>query len=174
MGPVGPAVVTRSFYNFNPAMVRPALPEARPSAATPEAVQSVRLHAIDEALARIFGDDLRTPDMAVAAQVARKAAEAADCGGRALAAAHQALDWPTIPDLALWPPPPCCASTAVDGHVASLVAEEVDRLEANVLWVASGASTAELLQQSWRWSTDDWAARSTGSSSVGCSRRRVR
>ena len=155
MGPVGPAVVDALFYNFNPAMVRRALPEAW-ARATPEAVQSVRLHAIDEALARIFGDDLRTPDMAIAAQVARKAAEAADCGGRALAAAHQALDWPTIPHLALWHAATVLREHRGDGHVASLVAEEVDGLEANVLSVASGASTAELLQQSRRWSTDDW------------------
>ena len=161
MGPVGPAVVDALFYNFNPAMVRRALPEAW-ARATPEAVLSVRLHAIDEALARIFGDDLRTPDMAIAAQVARKAAEAADCGGRALAAAHQALDWPTIPHLALWHAATVLREHRGDGHVASLVAEEVDGLEANVLSVASGASTAELLQQSRRWSTDDWERATEG------------
>jgi len=160
MGPVGPAAVSALFYNFNPAMVQRALPEAW-TRATPEAVLSARLHAVDEALARIFGDDLRTPDIAVAADVARTAAEAATCGGRALAAAHQALDWPTIPHLALWHAATVLREHRGDGHVAALVAEEIDGLEANVLSVAAGASTAELLQQSRRWSTEDWERAST-------------
>jgi len=160
MGPVGPAAVGALFYNFNPAMVQRALPEAW-TRATPEAVLSARLHAVDEALARIFGDDLRTPDMASAADVARTAAEAANCGGRALAAAHQALDWPTIPHLALWHAATVLREHRGDGHVAALVAEEIDGLEANVLSVAAGASTAELLQQSRRWSTEDWERAST-------------
>jgi hypothetical protein len=160
MGPVGPAAVSALFYNFNPAMVQRALPEAWARAA-PEAVLSARLHAVDEALARIFGDDLRTPDMAVAADIARSAAEAANCGGRALAAAHHALDWPTIPHLALWHAATVLREHRGDGHVVALVAEEIDGLEANVLSVAAGASTAELLQQSRRWSTEDWERAST-------------
>ena len=99
---------------------------------------SARLHAVDEALARIFGDDLRTPDIASPPHVARTAAEAANCGGRALAAAHQALDWPTIPHLALWHAATVLREHRGDGHVAALVAEEVDGLEANVLSVAAG------------------------------------
>lgn len=160
MGPVGPAAVSALFYNFNPAMVQRALPDAW-TRATPEAVLSARLHAVDEALARILGDDLRTPDMAAAADVARTAAEAADCGGRALAAAHQALDWPTIPHLALWHAATVLREHRGDGHVVALVAEEVDGLEANLLSVAAGASTAELLQQSRRWSTEDWERAAT-------------
>jgi hypothetical protein len=155
LGPVGPAVVEALFFNFNPAMVRRALPGAW-ALATPEAVLSSRLHAVDEALWRLFGDDLRTPDVVAAAQAARKAADAADCGGRALAAAHQALDWPTVPHLALWQAATILREHRGDGHVLSLVAEDIGGLQAHVLAVAAGASTAELQQQSRRWSADDW------------------
>jgi hypothetical protein len=157
LGPVGPAVVDALFFNFNPAMVRRALPDAWALAA-PEAVLSTRLHAVDEALSRLFGDDLKTVDVVVAAQAARKAAEAADCGGRALAAAHQAVDWPTVPHLVLWQAATVLREHRGDGHVGALVHEGIGGCEAHVLAVAAGVTTAEVQQQARRWSDEDWAA----------------
>jgi hypothetical protein len=155
LGPVGPAVISALFYNFNPAMVARALPDAW-QVATPEAVLSARLHGVDVALWRLLGEDLRAPDVSAAAQAARKAAEAADCRGRALAAAHQALDWPTVPHLALWHAATVLREHRGDGHVATLLAAGVDGCQAHVLAVAAGATTAQLQQESRRWSEVEW------------------
>jgi hypothetical protein len=161
VGPVGPAVVGALFYNFHPAMVQRALPDAW-RLATPEAVLSARLHGIDVALWRLLDEELRAPDIAAAAQAARKAAEAADCRGRALAAAHQALDWPTVPHLTLWQAATVLREHRGDGHVATLLGAGVDGCQANVLAVAAGVTTADLQRDSRRWSDVDWEEAQTG------------
>lgn len=156
LGPVGPAVVGSLFYNFHPAMVRRALPAAWDYAA-PEAVLWNRLHATDAALWAVLGDEVRATDVVAAAQLARRCAEAADCSGRALAAAHAALDWPTVPHLMLWQAATVLREHRGDGHVAVLVAEGLSGLEAHVLAVANEQSTADQLQTARRWTADDWA-----------------
>lgn len=156
LGPVGPAVTGALFYNFHPTMVAKALPDAW-RLASPEAVLSARLHGVDMALLRLIGDDLRAPDVSAAAQAARKAAELAECRGRALAAAHQALDWPTVPHLTLWQAATVLREHRGDGHVATLLAAGVDGCQAHVLLAASGLTTAQLQQDTRRWSAEEWA-----------------
>ena len=155
LGPVGPAVVEATFYNFHPAMVRRALPAAW-ERATPAAVLSSRLHAVDAALWDVLGDGVRSTEFTVVAQLARRVAEAADCGGRPLAAAHAALEWPTVSHLSFWHAATVLREHRGDGHVAALVSEGITGLEAHVLAAASGQSTAELLQTSRRWTPQDW------------------
>ncbi len=165
LGPVGPGPVEAAFYNFHSSRVRRALPEAW-RLASPEAVLAARLHAVGQALWRLVGDELRQPDVAVAAQLARRAAESADCGGRVLAAGYQNLDWPTVPHLVLWQAATVLREHRGDGHVAALVASRISGLEAHVLAVAAGTADAAFQQSSRGWSSEDWA-----SASESCRRR---
>jgi hypothetical protein len=157
LGAVGPGPVTALFYNFHPEMVRRALPEAW-RRATPEAVLYARLHAVDAALWRLWGDEVRAVELVPIAQLARRAAEAVDVGGRPLAAAHLDLDWPTVAHLSLWHAATVLREHRGDGHVNVLVNEGVTGLEAHVLAVAAGQSTASIQQVNRRWSEQDWAA----------------
>jgi hypothetical protein len=153
---VAPAPVEALFYNFHPSVIRRALPDAW-QLAPPEALVQARLHAIDGALWRLFGEDLRSAELAAVALIAREAAEAADCSGRPLAAAHQALDWPTVPHLVLWHAATVLREHRGDGHVATLVHEGLSGLQAHVLAVAARQTEAALQRQNRRWSEDDWA-----------------
>jgi hypothetical protein len=161
LGAVGPVVADALLAGFHPTMVRRALPDAW-ARASPEAVLAARLEAVDVALRRLLGDRLDRPDVAGAALAARRAAEGADCRGRALAAAHQALDWPADPHLVLWQAATVLREHRGDGHLAVLVADGVDARQAHVLAAASGACPAELLRASRRWSADDWAEAADG------------
>ena len=45
-----------------------------------------------------------------------------------------------------------------DGHVAALVAHQIDGLEAHVLIAGAGVSPPDMLREFRRWSQDDWDA----------------
>lgn len=157
MGAVTPAVASAVLFNFHPSMAQRALPAAWQLAA-PEAVLAARLHAVDGALWRLAGDELRSPELAGVALLARHVAEAADCGGRPLAAACQDLDWPTVPHLVLWQAATVLREHRGDGHVAALVWAGVSGLEAHVLAVLSDQSDRAQLQAARRWDDAAWSA----------------
>src|SRR6478609_5739267 len=76
MGAVGPDVVIATFFNFDPELVRAALPRAW-EVTTPAAVLAARFDAADQAMRRMLGEDLVDhPDLPDAAALVRKAAEA--------------------------------------------------------------------------------------------------
>ncbi len=100
MGAASPGLVTAVFYNFHPAMVARALPDAW-ALATPEEVLAVRLDVVDAALRRLLPDHLGTTGLAEAATLAREAAEAPAVAGRPLYGALRSLAWPAEPHLAL-------------------------------------------------------------------------
>jgi hypothetical protein len=93
MGPVPAEVVVATFFNFHPRMVHKAIPDAWHLAAV-EDILATRRQVAANALRRVLGDDLDSDDVAEAAILARRAAEAADPVGRALFAGHAALAWP--------------------------------------------------------------------------------
>ena len=96
--------------------------------------------------------------MVEAAGLARRAAEAASPLGRPLFAGYTALEWPADPHLVLWHAATLLREHRGDGHVSTLVGEQVDGCEANVLTAASGASTSELQRASRQWPDDEWDA----------------
>ncbi len=155
LGPVGPAVVEALFYNFSPDLVRRELP-ALWQVVTPDLVSSTRLHAVDAALWAILGEEVRAPELVGVSQLARRAAEAADCSGRALAAAHAAQEWPTVPHLVLWQAATVLREHRGDGHVAVLVNEGISGVAAHLLAAASGQSDAEQLREARFWSQARW------------------
>lgn len=158
-GPVSAEVVIAAFFNFNPALVHHAIPAAWEKA-SPAVVQAARRGGIDAALARTTGDVLSGDALDRAVELIRPAAEAvaASLGGRPLAAAHLALAWPDEPRVALWHAITVLREHRGDGHVACLTEAGLEPCDALVLHAASGDVPKEALQQTRRWSDDDWAA----------------
>lgn len=153
-GPVPAEVVTAAFYNFHPQMVRRAIPDAW-TLASPAAIMRARLAVAEAALRRLLGDDLDEPDIREASQIARALAGHCDVRGRPLFAAHAALPWPDSPHMVLWHAATLLREFRGDGHVMSLLANEIDGCEANVMAVAAGTVDAD--QRRYRgWSEEEW------------------
>ncbi|WP_225834304.1 hypothetical protein [Streptomyces sp. NK08204] len=158
LGPVGPSVVTSSFYVFHPARVGRALPDAWAYAA-PADVLTARSEAMEAAMSRLFGQDvLASAEFTQAADLAWEAAAAADVPGRVLGAANQALDRPERPAARLWQAVTTLREHRGDGHVAALVSRGLGPLEAMVLKAAAGESDGPFLRETRKWEQTDWDA----------------
>ncbi|MEV6598718.1 hypothetical protein AB0M36_17935 [Actinoplanes sp. NPDC051346] len=158
LGPVGAETVIATFFNFNPALVRAAIPAAWRIVA-PDEMLRIRLEAADAALRRACEPDLLTsPDLAEAARLARRAAESASeyPEGRPLFAATSALPWPDEPHLVLWHAQTLLREFRGDGHVAALLLTGRSGIEALVLHAATGSVPAEVLRRTRGWSTAEW------------------
>lgn len=157
-GAVGAGPVIATFYNFNPDLVRRALP-ATWQKTTPAAVLAARLDAADAALRRGLGDALFTAEVAEAAELARRAADsaAAFAEGRPLYAAHAELPWPDEPHLRLFHAQTLLREFRGDGHVAALLTAGITGLDSLILHVASGEADARFLRPTRGWSRDQWA-----------------
>ncbi|MFE6062350.1 hypothetical protein [Streptomyces sp. NPDC056431] len=167
LGAPGPARVASAFYSFSPAMVARYVPEAGEGsaetsaddpAAVPAAVLAARLRAVDRTYRAVLGEDtVKSPELAEAAALARRAAEAAGTAGRTLAAANAALPWPEAPHLVLWQAATILREHRGDGHLAALLVAGLDPVEALVSFAAIGAAP-EPVFESRGWSTAEWAA----------------
>jgi hypothetical protein len=157
MGAVPAEVVIATFFNFNPEVVRAAIPEAW-SVASPAQLVEARRSAADAALRRATGSALDTPEVARAAALARAAAAACTASGRPLYAAHAGLTWPSEPHLALWHAITLLREFRGDGHLAALVDAELDGIDALVLHAASGEVPRAALQTTRGWRDEDWHA----------------
>jgi hypothetical protein len=163
-GECGPGIVTATFYNFNPALVARALPAVWENT-TPAAMAEARLCAVDAALTRGLGaETLASPEVAEAAGLARRAAEAATAWpqGRPLFAAHAELPWPEAPHLVLWHAQTLLREFRGDGHVAALVTAGLSGIEALLLHVASGEADERFLRITRGWRREAWAAAADG------------
>jgi hypothetical protein len=125
MGAVSAPVVISTFYGFAPEMVYRAIPDAW-TLSTPEVVLGARFAVADQSLRRMWGDLAGGPQVQAAAELMRAAVESAECAGRPLGAAHQALPWPDEPHLAVWHGASVLREHRGDGHVATLVANDLD------------------------------------------------
>jgi hypothetical protein len=162
LGPVGPAVVAATFYNFAPSFVARAVPEVW-QVAPPETALQVRLAGVDRAVRRVLGDDWpRSPEAVEVARLAGAAAAAAVGSGRPLAAANAALPVPDAPHLALWQALSTLREHRGDGHNAALLQREVSGLQAHVLAAAAGRSSREWLQRARGWADDEWDPAAAG------------
>lgn len=150
-------LVIATFYNFNPQLVRQAIPAAR-EAATPQQFAAARLTGIDTTLRRILGADVTSPALARAAGLARTAADIAvhHPQGRPLFAAHAALPWPSAPHLVLWHAQTLLREFRGDGHVAALLTAGLSGIEALVTHAATGDIDAEVLRDSRAWTPEQW------------------
>ncbi|MGP3756463.1 SCO6745 family protein [Streptomyces sp. IBSNAI001] len=159
LGAVGAGAVTATFYNFNHELVARHLPAVW-SEITPRAALDARLRAADATLRRVLGEEtLASPEMAEAAGLALRAAEACTRHARPLYAAHADLDVPDEPHLAYWHAATLLREHRGDGHLAGLLTAGLDPLEALVSHTATGKGMAPrwiLATRGWR--RIDWDA----------------
>jgi len=160
MGAVSAEVVISTFFNFNPELVREAIPSSW-DIATPEAIVAARLSAVDASMRRLLGDDaVASGEMARAALMARKVAEEASTKteGRPLAAGLCGLDWPDEPHLVMWQAQAILREYRGDGHIALLVGLGLSGIEALVSHGATGDAPRQVLQSTRGWSSEQWGA----------------
>ena len=158
LGPVGPAVVTATFYNFAPGFVARRVPAVW-EAVTPAAALEARLSGADAAMRRVLGEgSIASAEVAEAARLAAVAAEAVDLPGRPLAAANTAVPLPGEPHLALWQALTTLREHRGDGHVVALAQREIGGVAAHVLAAAAGRSSREWLQKARGWDDEAWDA----------------
>ncbi|MFE5816432.1 hypothetical protein ACFQ6S_23945 [Streptomyces sp. NPDC056479] len=156
LGPVSAEQVASAFYSFSPRMVAEHIDPAW-KIATPEALLAARMRGVDRAYRAIFADRIDSPELAEAAALARRAAEATNTAGRPLAAANAALDWPQAPHLQLWQAATLLREHRGDGHIAALLVAGLDPVESLVSFAAIGAASVERFE-SRGWSPEEWAS----------------
>jgi hypothetical protein len=163
IGPASAEVVIATFYNFNPELVRSALPAAW-QVTSPESVCAARVAGADATLREVLGPAADSPEMARAAALARRAAQAVahDLTGRPLYAAHTTLPWPQAPHLVLWHAQTLLREYRGDAHVAALLTAGLSGIEALVTHAATGVISAEALRTTRGWSRTDWSAAVSG------------
>jgi hypothetical protein len=158
MGAVSGEVVVATFFNFNPDLVHRAFPAAW-EAAPPSTWVEARLGAVDTSLREVLGDDaIASAEIAEAATIARRAADACTSPGRPLYAGHASLEWPTEPHLALWHAITLLREFRGDGHIAALVDEGLGGCESLVTHGADGSVPPSILQSTRGWPDDEWSA----------------
>jgi hypothetical protein len=159
MGAVGAGVVTATFYNFSHALVSRMIPAAW-AIVSPGAVLDARLRAADAALTRLLGPDtVASPELAEAAALALRAAEACGREARPLYAANADLAVPERPHLALFHAATLLREHRGDGHLAVLATAGLDGLEAVVSHCATGKGfTPRFFRLSRGWSAEQWSA----------------
>ncbi|WP_030376565.1 SCO6745 family protein [Streptomyces rimosus] len=159
LGAVGAGTVTATFYNFKHDLVARHIPQVW-KVASPEEVLAARLRAADRTLRRLLGDaTVESPEMAEAARLALRAAEACTRHARPLYAAHADLPVPDAPHLALWHAATLLREHRGDGHLAALLDAGLDGLEALVTHTASDRGAARSWVLEFRgWSLEEWQA----------------
>ncbi|MHB8467887.1 MAG: SCO6745 family protein [Acidimicrobiales bacterium] len=159
MGAVPAEVVIATFFNFNPILVRRAIPRAW-ELASPAQLLQARLDAADAALRRILGAAVDGPEMAEASALAHTAATAPALSpaGRPLFAGHASLPWPDAPHLVLWHAISLLREYRGDGHIAALVTSGVTGIESLVEHAGTGEVPRAALQQSRAWDDDSWSS----------------
>lgn len=156
LGPVGPEVIVATFYNFNPELVAPVIPEAW-SIAEPAAIQDARLRAAGRGLRR-FEPAISDDEIAEASTIAGDMIAAVSDAGRPLAAGNRATTEPDDALERLWHRITVLREWRGDAHVAVLVAAPADPIEALALHAATGKVSRAALVGSRRWADDVWQA----------------
>ncbi|GGS09637.1 hypothetical protein GCM10010269_56030 [Streptomyces humidus] len=158
LGPAPAAVVTGCFHVFHPDRVARALPDAW-EVASPRQVLLARERAVDAAMTSLYGSDVvASAELAEAADLAWRAAQAADTAGRVLSAANQALPRPAQPHVRLWQAVTTLREHRGDGHVAVLVGRRLGPVAAMALKSAAGETDAEFQRRTRQWDAGPWRA----------------
>src|SRR4051794_30852051 len=159
LGPVGAGAVTAAFYNYKHELVAAHVPAVWETA-TPERVLAARARAVDTTLRRLLGEEaVSSPEMAEAAGLALRAAEACSRSARPLYSAHADLPVPEEPHLAYWHAATLLREHRGDGHLAVLMSAGLDGLGALVTHTATGKGmTPKWVFATRGWSQADWDA----------------
>jgi hypothetical protein len=157
MGQVGAGVVEATFFNFHPARVRRAIPDAW-SHASPKEVLEFRAAAAATSLRRLLSDRGAEQVAAETLPALDAVIDSAGPAGRPLFAANREASRSDDPVAALWQAATTLREHRGDGHVALLTAEGLDGCGAHVLFAACEGVAPELFLDSRGWSSDDWNA----------------
>ncbi|MEU8748107.1 hypothetical protein AB0C39_31080 [Streptomyces parvulus] len=159
LGAAGAGAVTAAFYNYKYELVARHVPTVWETV-TPEQAVAARMRAVDATLRRLLGEEvLASAEMAEAAGLALRAAEGCSRSGRPLYAAHADLPLPEAPHLRLWHAATLLREHRGDGHLAALLAADLDGLEALVTHTATGRGMAPKWVLSTRgWTQEEWDA----------------
>ena len=125
-------VVHALFYNFAPGEVARHIPKVW-SVTTPEAAIAARQEGCVNALRRVLGPSIESPDFPRTVELLTTAAVSAPIDGRPMYAALRGLPLPEEPVARLFHAASLLREHRGDGHVAALMAEGVGGLEAHVL-----------------------------------------
>jgi hypothetical protein len=156
LGRVPWQVVQATFYGFSPFAVEYGMTGAW-DRVSPEELTAARYRAVDAALRRLCGDLLDDVAMKEAVDLYRAATVDLPREGRPLYAAHAALPWPTVPHLAIWHGQTLAREFRGDGHLAALVALDINAQQSLVLHGGlAGAGITAFLKQSRAWSPEQW------------------
>lgn len=156
LGAPGPVLATATLYSFAPQMVGEYVPAVWQVAAATD-VLAARDQAVDRALRVLLPDLLDSKEVREAADLMAAAVEATTAAGRPLAAANSDLPWPDQPHLVLWRAATILREHRGDGHIAALMAADLDPCESLVSFAATGAAPSAVFA-SRGWSEDAWAA----------------
>ncbi|WP_328877925.1 SCO6745 family protein [Streptomyces sp. NBC_00299] len=161
LGPVGAGAVTATFYNYKYDLVARHVPAVW-AIASPQDVLAARARAVDAALRRLLGEETVTsPEMAEAAHLALQATEACSRSARPLYSAHADLPVPEETHLAYFHATTLLREHRGDGHLAVLMSEGLDGLEAVVTHTATGKGmTPKWVCSTRGWTREDWDAAS--------------
>src|SRR3954465_1310801 len=149
-------VVQATFFGFSPFAVEYGMTGAWDRVA-PEELIAARYRAADAALRRLCGDLLDDPGLKEGVDLYRAATVDLPREGRPLYAAHATLPWPAEPHLALWHGQTLAREFRGDGHLAALVALDINAPQSLVLHGGfAGAGVTAFLKQSRAWSPEQW------------------
>ena len=171
IGLTGAAPVVASFFSFAPAMVGRAIPAIWSELITPRDALAIRQAGAVAALRRLLDLSAEAPVSApvvAAADLLAATTADLDCAGRMLAAANAALPIPEEPLARLWQAATVLREHRGDGHIAALVAADLDApealaLRAGVDRASDGAHShvavgwqREQMQPARGWTDDEW------------------
>ncbi|MFG2292410.1 hypothetical protein [Streptomyces sp. NPDC048603] len=157
-GETGPGVVSATFYGYHPELVARHIPRAW-QIASPQVVLRTRLRIVDAVLVRLLGaEGVVSDELAQAARLALRAAEACERPGRPLYSANADLPVPAAPHLAFWHAATLLREHRGDAHVGVLSSAGLVGLEALVTHSATGTHwKPSFLMRHRGWSAADWA-----------------
>ncbi|MFG1776563.1 hypothetical protein ACGFIG_09055 [Micromonospora sp. NPDC049048] len=153
LGPAEAAPVTAAFFSFAPHTVARALPAVW-RLVTPQEALRARLTGAVQALAELTYE-LPESHLVEAAELLEAAAAEAEPAGRVLGAANAALPRGEYPLARLWQAATTLREHRGDGHIAALVAADLDPVETLAWRVAVDISPLNLLGRGW--SEEQWA-----------------
>ncbi len=162
LGPVSAEVVTATFYNFSPDLVRSAI-DGTWEIVSPEEMQRARWRAVKRILDSTVADAVTDVNVSEAIDIAESCVAGLSYAGRPLAAANASvlarLDDPVFVDnrlLRLWQLVTILREWRGDAHIGLLIAEPLDGCECTVvsehLFHMPG-----VIRSTRAWSEDDWS-----------------
>jgi hypothetical protein len=155
MGQVSAATIEATFFNFHPARVRRAIPDAWVYA-TPDEVMKARADAAAASLRRLLGRAEAEEVASAVEPVLAQAVEHASAAGRPIFAGNREVDPGPDPVARLWQAATSLREQRGDGHVALLAGAGLDGLESVVLFSLSHQLDPALFTVRRGWSAGEW------------------